>query len=255
MAQTVHNGPGRPPKEARTGPRYPVYDLDSAIEVARKLHERGGDQASNHALATYLGYSGIRNGAFISRLAAARLYGLIEGPTSGLRLTPRAHDAVSPDYPEIEAQARLAAFESVPLFAAFFKEYEGKQLPPRQGMLNALEVKFGVPKSQSGSVLERLIDSAEQAGLFQIAGSRTKMVRPRVEGERPPTRAQQPAEPERQQSSPSKSRLPTLIEGALDELPRNDAWDEAQMKEWLDLFERVLRVVYKIPRRGPSSSQ
>jgi hypothetical protein len=157
---------------------------------------------------------------------------------------------VSPDYPEIEAGARLAAFESVPLFAAFFTEYEGKQLPPRQGMLNALEVKFGVPKSQSGAVLERLMDSAEQAGLFQIAGNRSKMVRPRVEAERHSPRPQQTPEPERQPSSQSKSRLPMLIEGALDELPRNDTWDEVPMKEWLDLFERVLRVVYKIPRRG-----
>ena len=35
--------------------RFPVYDLDSSIEVAKTLHEHGGT-ASTHELASYLGY-------------------------------------------------------------------------------------------------------------------------------------------------------------------------------------------------------
>src|SRR5688572_2215701 len=55
--------------------RYPGYDLKSAIEVAEKVVGRANGAASTIELAQYLGYSGTRNGAFVSRLAAARLFG------------------------------------------------------------------------------------------------------------------------------------------------------------------------------------
>lgn len=243
--------------------KYPTYDLKSAIEVARKVHERGGGLASQTELAQYLGYSGIRNGAFISRVAAARLFGLIEGPTSRLTLTPRATSILQPDYEVTGLRARLEAFCAAPLYSAFLREYEGKPLPPETGMQNALMTRFGIQAKQAPAVLERLLDSAEEAGLFRVAGSRTKMIVPTF-GEAQPPRTDSPGRTIAMDRNRSSGRTngggggggrqdsgareyPTLILGALEELPE-DTWDEDEMQEWLELFERVLRVVYKLPR-------
>jgi hypothetical protein len=128
--------------------RYPGYDLDSAIEVADKVLDRGSGAASTIELAQYLGYSGVRNGAFVSRLAAAKLFGLVEGPNSRITPTPRATAILKPDYEATALRARLEAFRAIPLFNAFLREYEGKTLPPAAGMQNALTTKFGIPEKR-----------------------------------------------------------------------------------------------------------
>jgi hypothetical protein len=45
----------------------------------------------------------------------------------------------------------------------------------------------------------------------------------------------------------SRVRRFKLIEGALDELPEAETWQEAALKQWLELFELALRVRYKLP--------
>jgi len=232
--------------------RYARYDLDSSIEVARQIKERGG-AVSMAELATILGYSGVNNGAFLQRLASARAYELIEGPPSQLTITRRAQDILQPDYEATAARARLDAFMAVPLNEAFLKAYEGQVLPPESGMRNALETRFGVPSKKAAPVLARLLDSAEQAGLFRLAG-RTRILIPTILGER---RAEQGEESkpsgDHQEAAPPRlegthPRFPKLLDGLLEELPNAREWNEDELKEWLDLFERGLRVYYKLPR-------
>jgi hypothetical protein len=50
------------------------------------------------------------------------------------------------------------------------------------------------------------------------------------------------------QRNTGDGQYPTLVVGALEELPDGPGWSEEEMQEWLDLFERVLRIVYKVPR-------
>ncbi len=91
--------------------RYPQYDLDQSIDVARKIAERGqGATLSLPELAAVLGYKGTNNGAFVTRKSAARLFGLIEGPATANEITHRAAAILHPDYPETADQARLDAF-------------------------------------------------------------------------------------------------------------------------------------------------
>jgi hypothetical protein len=224
-------------------------------------------------LAQYLGYSGIRNGAFVSRVAAARLFGLIEGPTTRITPTPRAIAILQPDYEATEMRARLDAFCAVPLFNAFLREYEGKTLPPTLGIQNALQTKFGVQEKQAPAVAERLLDSAEQAGLFRVAGARTKMIVPTFGEQQPPRFDDPPPRIDIPDTARMTTRsnggggtngsggrrdtggrqFPILVAGVLEELPEEpgeSGWDESDMQEWLDLFERVIRRVYKV-RRSP----
>src|SRR5690349_954805 len=86
--------------------RYPSYDLADSVLVADAIHNRGGGIASRDQLAAFLGYKTTNSGAFLSRIGAARLFGLIESTRDGqFTITPLAQKIVMPVYPE---QAREA---------------------------------------------------------------------------------------------------------------------------------------------------
>jgi hypothetical protein len=245
--------------------RYTSYDLDSSIEVARVLWQRGGGIASAEELAVFLGYSKAKNGAFLTRLANARLFGLVEGSSSELRPTTRALIILKPDYPAAADQARLEAFEDVPLFKVVLDHYHGQALPDDIGLKNALETRWGITADKSAMVLSRLMESAEQAGLFRTTGNRDKMVRPTIArgeslqksgpGDTPATlpdgmaREQDEETGQRHElhTAPRGIRANKLIDGALDELPPAGQWEEAQLEQWLAFFESALRVVYRLP--------
>jgi hypothetical protein len=240
--------------------KFPRYDLNSSLEVAQRIHDRAGGEASADAAAEFLGYKSKNNGAFLSRLASARLFGLIEGSASRLNVTPRALEILQPDYPQTRSRALIEAFEAVPLFGAFLRAYEGQPLPDEVGMRNALKVKFGLKDDATTSrALARLLDSAETAGLFQVAGARTKLIRPTDGSEALTSRSDEREEKSQPATGPSPSvqnstllRLPKVIEGALEEVPWNEDWDEDAIDEWITWFRGALRMHFKFPRQGGS---
>lgn len=233
--------------------RWPRYDLDQSVEVAGRLYERGGGVANNDALAAYLGYKSANNGAYLARVSSARLFGLLEGQAGEMRPSPRAQQILKPDYPTTATRARLEAFLNVPLYAAFFEEYEGRPLPERAGMLNALESRFFVPKAHAGEALTGLLDSAEQAGLFAVAPDR--MIRPPL-GSGPsllPNMGSGASVSQADEGSGgSGKKLGKLVDGVLDLLPDEETWKEELFKDWLSMFTMALRVRYKLPtQKGP----
>ncbi len=236
--------------------RHPRYDLRSSVAVAEKLFENGGGQAPIDALAHWLGYKSTENGAFLARIVAARLFGLVEGPPKAVRATSRAQTIIRPDYESSAIRARLEAFESVPLYNAFLQMYEGRPLPPPAGMLNTLRNNFGISEKDAGTVLDRLLESADTAGLFAVTGDRSKMIRPPLGGMAQKETAETPhtgqvvsiardtAATEARSGMRSKG---TLLDGMWEELPDGN-WNEDELTYWLETFERVLRVRYKLPK-------
>jgi hypothetical protein len=236
------------PRKRSNAPRFPRYDLNSSVEVARVLHDKAGGSASTKVLATYLGYTSAANGAFLYRMAAARLFGLVDGAPSDIRPTPRAEQILRPDYPEVEVRARAEAFAEVPLFSAFLQEYEGKMLPPREGMLNALRSsRYGIEKNLATIALDRMLDSADQAGYFTVTnGARTKMLRPPI-GRPQAAQAASPAETVLAvESVVSVSSRGKLVDGVLELLPQGEEWEEALLQDWLRMLTMALRVRYKL---------
>ena len=230
--------------------RFPVYDLNSALVVAERLQQRGGGTASTASLAEFLGYKSTNNGAFISRAAAARMFGLISGQGAAISVTDRALAILQPDYAATAERARLEAFDSVDLYRSVVDMYHGQQLPPDSGLLNTLETKFGIPKKHAPLALARLMSSAEQAGLFKIAGGRTKFIRPAIS----PVASTSTTTPAPTADRPARPNV-KLIDGALEELPApGDGWSQEGLSDWLALFEHVLRIVYKLPRPAESKS-
>lgn len=236
--------------------RFTMFDLTSCLQIPAMIHNQGG-KLTNVELAQHLGYKSEVNGSFNTRLANARLFGLVEGSTAGLSASRRAIDILFPDVPATEARARIEAFESVPLYKAVLDQYHGQPLPDEKGMLNALTTRWDITAEKAPMVLARMMDSAEQAGLFSVAGGRTKMIRPTIGTVSTPqatpphgggVHAVNPISPGVGDGGGAKKsvRHNKMIDGALDELP-DDAWSVAEMKQWLQFFESALRVVYRLP--------
>jgi hypothetical protein len=243
--------------------RFTTFDLDSCLEMAKAVHDNGA-LLSSAELAAHLGYKSDNNGSFNTRLANARLFGLVTGPSSALTTTPRSLAILHPDYPVAAARARLEAFESVPLYKAVLDQYHGQPLPDETGMRNALTTRWEITPERAQMVLARMMDSAEQASLFRTAGNRSRMIRPTLpSGDGPPLHQTPPPHSEDHHGDAgggghdknSGVRVNKVIDGALDMLPDERQWDEENLSLWLRFFEDALRIYYKIPRHPtPGSS-
>ncbi len=152
---------------ARARYRSVAYDLEASLAVARAVADSGGD-TTPAALAAALGYSGVNNGAFLSRMAAARLFGLVAGRSDRVLLSERGQAALAGG--PAGTAARVAAFRSVPLFRAVVDALGEARLPEGRALADLLVREFGEPPAKSASAAAKLVDSAGQARLLQPAG-------------------------------------------------------------------------------------
>lgn len=185
QSATIHLDDPKP-ERARSKFPFPVYALADCVAAAQAIYEKGGGAATNDQLAAYLGYKSANNGAFINRVSASKLFGLIEGPPTRLVLTPLAQKIILPVNPDIDPrQGLLNAFFRVPLYKALYDEYRSGELPPKFGMKNALRTMFGVTPARIDRAYSAFMSSADTAGLFSTRGSRTHLILPPLP--QPPT--------------------------------------------------------------------
>ncbi len=150
---------------ARSTFRSVTYDLDASIAVARQV-AGSPDGLSSEDLARALGYSGARNGAFLTRLANARLFGVVAGSSSRVTLTDRGALAASPDT-QLSGPARVEAFLAVPLFRAVMDHLGDGPVPGPEELASLLRDRFGEVPSKARASANKLSDSARQAGILQ----------------------------------------------------------------------------------------
>lgn len=246
---------GKP--RAKSGVAFPYWDLESVIEVARAVHERAGGLADNSQLATLLGYSGIRNGSFRTKSSAARMYGVIEDTDDGrIRVSQRGRAIIAPVSPADAARARVEAFLSVDLFKRVFDQFNGSTLPERIGLQNLLENEYQVVKDRVIPTVRIMLDSADQAGLFSVAGNRTRMVMP-LTGATPPSTASLSTAPGTDappvprygggngSGGGDDSGIDPAIVGLLKRLPPvGTPMTEKRRKTVVDAFTSVIAVLY-----------
>lgn len=169
------------PAQARSETKFPGYDLTDSVEVARAIHVKGGGAAAPDNLAAYLGYKGTNNGAYLTKVGAARTFGLISKQGNLFIPTPLAHQILSPVYPHEAKQALVQAFLNVDLFKRVYEDFKGKELPPEFGMKNALRNQYGVVPARVDLAYRALLDSADTAGFFSTkAGARTHLIMPMI---------------------------------------------------------------------------
>jgi hypothetical protein len=156
---------------ARSRYRSVTYHLEASVNLARMVEQAGG-HTDMEALASVLSYSGVRNGAFLTRLANARLFGLVAGRSGQVTLLDRGRRCLSPD-PAEAREARVEACLAVPLFRHVLERLSGEVLPPPEALAGLLEQEFGEAPARALATAKALIDSAGQAGL--IAEGRVKI--------------------------------------------------------------------------------
>jgi hypothetical protein len=155
--------------------RFPYNDLNDAITVARTLHDQRGGQCSSDELAAELGHT-VTSGRFRIRLAGTQLYGLISLSRQRVVLTRLGGRIIDP---RTEAEARVEAFLSVPLYKEVYQGCQGKPLPGPAG-LEAMMRDLGVATNQATRVRQVFARAADQAGFFTTG--RDRLVKPPVGG-------------------------------------------------------------------------
>lgn len=171
------------PAASRSELRFPSYNLDESIKVPKAVHAQGGGSCSLEHLATYLNYKGTNNGAFVSKVGAARMFGLLQKSGNLFAPTQLGHQLLSPVYPHEVKQGLVEAFFNVPLFKRIYDDFKGRELPPEAGLKNAMRSQYGILDSRIDLAYRVLIDSAETAGLFATrGGARTHLIIPQIAG-------------------------------------------------------------------------
>lgn len=243
---------------------YPYYDLDTAIEVARTLHDRAGGRATLAQFAKYMDHKDEFSGAFRSKLWGAKLFGLvqIEGSTSGsLVSVTRLGEELASSRIGIQRDRRLAqAFLSVPLFAEIYRRYQNTTLPStRDGMKQSLQTTFGVPAAGVSIALKTFVASSDQAGFRRQDPNR--LIHPVPVGlveEPSPSPSPSPQIPEDVGSASAGETevIPTArvertgsvhpaIAGFLLALPSGDRkWSDGERQRWVDAFVSMVKALY-----------
>jgi hypothetical protein len=152
---------------ARSSFRSVRFDLEAAVALATIVAHAGGTIAPD-LLAAGLGYSGTNNGTYLTRVANARLFGLVAGRGNRIELTDRARLILAADEP-LASEARRQAFLAVPLFRAVVEaQAPTGTLPGRVVLADLLCREFGVAEDKAPVVAAKLLDSARQAGMTTV---------------------------------------------------------------------------------------
>lgn len=242
----------------RTSPiASPYYNLDQSAEVAKVIHEKAGGSGTRQQLAPWLGYKSVNNGAFVTRVTAAKMFGFIEQDGNQLRTTERGRAIVKPIVPAEADRARADAFLSVPLFKKVFDKFNGQPLPPNVGLRNLLETEYEVVKDRVGPTVKIMLDSAEQSGFFKVAGNRSRLVMPPLDGA-PGASAKNPPPPrldaqDRREfgggggnggGGQDTSRIHPAIYGLIADLPSAGELSAAKRDALIAAFTATVKFIY-----------
>ncbi len=240
----------------RSAVSFPYYALEPSLDVPRAIHEQAGGSCSREQLAPMLGYSGTKNGGFLSRVAASRLFGLVDDTGGMLRLTALANQILSPVHDNDAVRGKIEAFLNVELFSRVYERFKGQSLPSQSGMENLFRTEFKVVPAQVKTALRNLMDSAESAGFFDAAG-KGRLVMPLVANQSSPSQAapqqgaQSPAG-SAEQRSPSDQRIgvdvdsiPPAIYGLIRDLPAEGTMmSTAKRQRLIKAFEASINWLY-----------
>jgi hypothetical protein len=248
------NGLTRAPREVSTI-AFPYVGIDEATTVAKALLDKGGVPCERDQLAAAMGLNP-GGGSFIIKIAAAKLFGLIETPTGKFQLTSVGFDILEPDR---IAAAKVTAFLSVPLYKRVYDEFKGKQLPPRPAGLENAFVQLGVAAKQKDKARHAFDKSARSAGFFPNAAE-DRLVAPITGGVAPLASRErvdanvvlEPIPAMSATVSPvavqvsDREPLHPFIEGLLKTLPPvGEDWKIQARIKWLQTASNIFSLIYE----------
>jgi hypothetical protein len=238
---------------------YPYFNLVDSIEVPKIIHEKAGGTCTPAQLVGLLGYKSVTSGTYQVRFSSARQFGLVRLDAGVISVTERAYKIFSPVMPEDSVIAKADAFLSVDLFRTIHDLFHGTPIPPEAGLRNLLLQRYGFSADRAGPAVRVLMESADQAGFFSVAG-RSKLIYPPVaKGSSPEVKQLQAANvQEEPQISPEKTKVVSAalvdappavhsaIIGLLRDLPSpGTVWPAKQKKRFVKAFQATLDFVYQ----------
>lgn len=145
----------------------PGATLDEALRVPRAIYDNyAGDPTPPLMVAQALNVD--PNGTQLKVLSGAAIaYGLLEGGAQAttMSITELAGRILSPTEEGMDLIARREAILRPRVFGDFLSKYNGKSIPPETIGMNVL-VEMGVPREKSQDAFQRIVSSAEEAGLI-----------------------------------------------------------------------------------------
>ena len=177
VKQPVEDPKKGKPRAPHSKTRFPYYSLEESEKVPRLLHDRAGGACELSQLAGLLGATE-KSGAFLSRIGAARMFGLVDKSDDGrYRVTKRGMAIVAPVNSQQQRQARVDAFFAVELFEKVYHQFKGSRLPEKAGLQNLAKHDYGIVEKRVATAVRVLLASADHAGFF-AAGGRERLVTP-----------------------------------------------------------------------------
>ena len=243
-------------KPSRAKYSYPYYNMETSLNVARDIHEKGGGSCSPDQLAAFLGYKSVRSGTYLTRTSAARQFGFIQSVDGMIGVTDRAQKILNPVMPEDAVMAKTNAFLSVGLFNAIYQKYLGQTLPPEIGLKNLLTTNYSLSKDRVKPAIRVFYESADQAGFFETAGNRTKLIKPSIKHDDQQQKPDDFPDPEVHSDEQHKQKgkgggggeppgVHSAIIGLLRELPApGDTWKKTKKDAFKAAFAAILDFIY-----------
>jgi hypothetical protein len=148
----------------------------------------------------------------------------------------------------------IDAFLAVELFQKVYEEFKGTILPQQAGLRNLLQTQFGVVKARVAPTVRIMLDSAEQAGLFSVAGT-SRMVMPNLgpkalpvpaaPAPQPTTRLEAPPRHGGSGSGGGDEDIHPAFRGLLSSLPgAGERLSIKRRKAITDAFTNIVNIVY-----------
>lgn len=223
---------------------FPYCDLDSAIELAKGVHDAGGMACESEQLAAQLSMEA-KGGGFRVRLNGSRMYGLVTYERGGrVTLTELGKRAIDSDK---ERAARVDAFLKVELYEKLYELFKGSPLPPQAALDRSL-VTLGVGDGVKEKARQVLMRSAKQAAFFELAQDRLTKPAIRTDGS---STSIVPHPDEKKKNSGSGGggeggASHPLIQGLLVTLPQpGEQWSLEDRSNWLTMANSIFKMVYK----------
>lgn len=165
------------PEPKRRGVGFPQMSLRESVEAIVLIGQHGANH-SHDAAAAYLGHSTANSGAFRTKLASLRDWGLLaRGEKDRVMLSDLAQQLVIDADPDREHSKRLllAAFESCRVFGVLYNDSAKSTPVDVQRVRTMIVMRHGVASDQADKFVDSFIDSVVYAGLGKFDGSKVTL--------------------------------------------------------------------------------
>lgn len=229
-------------KRERSTVEFPYMGLEDAVSVAKGIHSVVGSGVCQHdQLAAALEMS-MNSSGYRMRLSAARVFGVADPVSGGMKLTDLGHMIVDSAH---EREAKARAFLNVELFKKLYDLYRGKMLPPPSALEREM-ANLGVAQKQTERARQVFQRSAEVAGFFEM--DRAKLIMPAGVIDAAPI--EEKKEPEKKVgnggSGGSDLHLDPLLVALLKKIPTDPVagWPGANRVRWFRTFAMNVSQIY-----------